>query len=271
MSDVPLIQSPLISLQEMENIDSFLNWGNYKPPTKAEWDWIKLFGKYPDFDPSLGRMSERVTIEVADLKLATRIIICNHYLHRGRTMAQLPYWIKVDNISVGVVLYSYPRLSQPLYGIRPLNLLELARMWISPDVQGQAIVDSSGKQHAVSIASNAISKTVKYIRQDWVIKYPKLPDIYAIISWSDNVHHEGTIYKASNFVSMGQSGGSLHGSRRRSNGGRDQLNPDYEHTKTVWLYKYSKQINRSTGIEVTDSDKDADQIELFTQENINQA
>lgn len=43
--------------------------------------------------------------------------------------------------------------------------------------------------------------------KDWALKYPRLPNIRAIVSWADDVHHEGTIYRAANFTELGKSGG----------------------------------------------------------------
>jgi len=217
-------------------------WGNAKPPTSQELEWLKSFGAYDGFDPAAGRMSQRVLLEVANLRQATQVIVYHHYLHRGRTMAQLAYWILVDRIPVGVLLYAYPRLSVPLFGIEPMNLLELARLWISPTVQGQTTVASDGSHHAVSVASCAVANSIRMVRLDWYRKYPGLPDIDAIVSWADTVHHEGTLYRAANFREMGRSGGSLHGNRKRANGGRDQLNPDYENIKTLFLHRFPKRL-----------------------------
>jgi len=220
-------------------------WGNAKPPTPQELDWAKSFGRYPDFDPNAARLSSRLKLEIANLKEATRIIVYCHYLHRGRTMAQLPYWILLDQRPVGVLLFSLPRLSVPLQGLPPMNILELARMWLSPDVQGGALTDSSGRKHAVSVASCAVGKALACVRQDWYRRYPHMPDIYAVASWADQVHHEGTVYRAANFVERGTSGGSMHGNRRRANGGRDQWNLDYAHPKTLFLYEYPKPLTNS--------------------------
>ena len=48
------------------------------------------------------------------------------------------------------------------------------------------------------------------------MKYPNLPRIDSVISWSDDEHHEGIIYKSSNFKTTGKSGGALHGNGIRS-------------------------------------------------------
>lgn len=218
-------------------------WGNAAPPTASEWEWIKLFGRYPDFDPSAGKLSARLILHEANLREATRVIVHYHYLHRGRTMAQLSYWIMVDHAPVGVLLFALPRLSATLYGIRPMNLLELARLWISPDVQGRVVLDSRGKEHSVSVATAALGKALRVVRQDWYRKYPNLPDVHAIVSWADTVHHEGVIYRVANFKLMGRGGGTLHGSTRRRNGGHDQTNADYKHVKSVFLYKFDRPLH----------------------------
>lgn len=193
-----------------------------------------------------GRLRQRIDLEIAILKEATAVIVEYHYLHRGRTMAQLPYWITLDGQRCGVMLFAYPRMSATFHGHRPMNLLELARMWVDPVVQGIKVVDSKGEHHAFSVATCAVGKALKRIRQDWHAKYPHLPEIEAIVSWADAEHHEGTIYKACNFAEVGRSGGSMHGQARRANGGRDQLNPDYLHEKKSFLYRYSKPIRRET-------------------------
>mgnify|MGYP001167689804 CR=1 FL=1 len=215
-----------------------LNWKPYKKPSKQELEWIKSFGKIKKLNKIDEKLSKRVTLEIANLKEATRIIINYHYLHRGRTMAQLPYWILLDNVKIGVLLYAYPRLSVPLFGVEPMNILELARMWISPSVQDKKQKSSEGKYHSFSVASCALGKSLKKIQFDWHKKYSHLPDVKAVVSWADDEHHEGTVYKATNFVAKKKSGGSLHGNAKRNNGGRDQKNKDYLNVKTLWWYEY---------------------------------
>jgi hypothetical protein len=245
----------------IENPEPALKWGNYKTPSDAEIELISHFGNYDNFDILEGKISDRLSIEIANLKEATHVIVYHHYLHRGRTMGQLPYWILIDGIRVGVVLFALPRLSVPIEGHPPMNVLELARMWIHPSVQGGVVVDTSGKKHAPSIASSAIGRCLRSARQDWAIKYPKLPDIRCIVSWADTVHHEGTVYKAANFRESGKSGGSMHGSRKRSNGGRDQSNADYLNIKTRFIYDYSSQLN-DRYLEQLKNDKQDEQLQL---------
>ena len=188
------------------------------------------------------KLRNRIALEVANLKEATEVIVKNHYLHRGRTMAQMPYWINLDGHRQGVLLFSLPRLSVRYQGHGPMNLIELARMWVDPAVQGKRVVDSSGKEHTLAIATCAIGAALRQIRQDWHGKYPHLPLIEACVSWADDVHHEGTVYRAANFAEVGKSGGSLHGNASRPNGGNDQLNADYLHVKTAFIYRFPRKL-----------------------------
>jgi hypothetical protein len=179
-----------------------------------------------------------IALEPAVLREATAVIIEHHYLHRGRTMGQLPYWITVDGVRAGVLLFALPRLSVTYHGYRPMQLLELARLWIDPAYQGQQVTDRHGRPHTLPVASRAIGLALRRVRQDWTAKYPRLPPIRAIVSWADTEHHEGTVYRAANFREAGRSGGTLHGRAHRRNGGRDQAHPDYLHQKTAFLYAY---------------------------------
>ena len=190
-------------------------------------------------------LRDRITLDVANLKEATALIVENHYLHRGRTMAQMPYWIMLDGTQVGVLLFALPRLSVPYQGFGPMNLIELARMWVAPNMQGQRVKDSIGREHTLAIATCAIGMALRQIRQDWHGKYPHLPDIEACVSWADDEHHEGTIYRAANFEEVGKSGGVLHGNTSRPNGGRDQLNQDYRHIKTAFIYRYRRFLSEA--------------------------
>src|SRR5208283_3201811 len=115
----------------------------------------------------------------------------------------------------------------------------------SPDVQGGSLIDSTGRRHAVSAASCAVGKALSRVRHDWYKRYPHMPDIYAVVSWADQVHHEGTVYRAANFAERGSSGGTMHGNRRRANGGRDQWNVDYAHRKTLFIFRYPKPLTES--------------------------
>ena len=57
-----------------------------------------------------------------------------------------------------------------------------------------------------NLASCAMGESIKIVKTDWYMKYTNLPKIDAIISWSDDKRHKGTIYKSSNFKVSGKSG-----------------------------------------------------------------
>ena len=191
-------------------------WKPYNIPSKSKLKWIENFGQLPKyFSPSMGKLSLRLTLEIADLKDSNLIIIHHHYLHRSRTMGQLPYWICIDKIRVGVMSYSLPTVSNPVDGIEPMKLLELARLWIHPSVQNLTIQDRNGKTRSLSVASCAMGKSIKRVQEDWYMKYPTLPKIDAVISWSDHKRHKGTIYKLSNFQETGKSDVNSHSAGKR--------------------------------------------------------
>ena len=194
-------------------------WKPYNIPSYSELKWIKEFGRFQNFDASMGKLSTRLSLRLADLKESSLIIIHHHYLHRTRAMAQLPYWICIDGKQIGVLLFSLPRISVPVDGVEPMKLLELARIWIHPSLQNLYYEDRNGKKHSLSVVSCAVGKSLKRVKKDWYMKYPTLPEIDAIVFWSDDKRHEGTIYKASNFKMTGKSGGNTHGSGKRKDSG----------------------------------------------------
>jgi len=214
-------------------------WKPYNIPTELELEWIENFGRLETFDPSKGKLSKRLTLKIADLKESNLIIIKHHYLHRSRTMSQLSYWICIDEIQIGVISYSLPRISNQVDGIEPMNLLELARLWIHPSVQNLNYEDRNGKSHSLSIASCAMGKSIKRVKTDWYMKYPNLPKIDAIISWSDDNRHKGTIYKSSNFKVTVKSGGNSHGNGKRKDSGNHLPHKDFRNVKTRFLYKFT--------------------------------
>ena len=213
-------------------------WKPYAIPTDSEMEWIENFGQLKNFDATNEKLSKRLTLEIADLKESSKIIKRHHYLHRGRTMSQLPYWICIDGERVGVLLYSLPRVSNPIDGIEPMKLLELARLWINPSVQNLTYEDRNGKSHSLPVASCAMGKSIKRVRNDWEMKYPNLPGINAIVSWCDDTRHEGTIYKSSNFKVTGKSGGNSHGAGKRKVSGNYIPRKDFKNVKTRFLYRF---------------------------------
>jgi hypothetical protein len=188
----------------------------------------------------VGASSPKVSLQIAILREATEVIVRNHYLHRGRTMAQLAYWITVDGQRGGVMLFALPRLSVRFHGHHPMQLLELARLWIEPVFQGQSVRDRHGRPHPLSIASRAIGQALRRVRGDWAKKYPHLLAIEACVAWADLSRHRGTIYRAANFNFVGLSGGKQPGRWIRPSGGVHRQHEDYMSRKACYLFEWSK-------------------------------
>jgi hypothetical protein len=184
-------------------------------------------------------LRHRVRLTPAVLKEATAYIVEHHYLHRGRRMAQVPYWVNLDDERVGVILFSLPRISVPFYGYPPMQLLELARLWLEPRVQGQVIKSSTGGSHVRAIAGCAVAQALRCVRSDWTTKYPNLPPPRACVAWADLSLHSGTVYRATNFRAVGVSGGRLPGAWTRPNGGAHHRHEDYLRPKVAYLYAWT--------------------------------
>jgi len=90
-----------------------------------------------------------------------------------------------------------------------------------------------------------MGKSLRRIKKDWYMKYPNLPKIDAVISWSDDKRHKGTIYKSSNFKVTGKSGGNSHGNGKRKDSGNYLPHKDFKNVKTRFLYKfYGSKMNK---------------------------
>ena len=70
------------------------------------------------------------------------------------------------------------------------------------------------------------------------MKYPNLPKIDAIISWSDDKRRKGTIYKSSNYKVTRKNGGIFHGNSKRKDFGYYLPHKDFKNVKTRFLYKF---------------------------------
>jgi hypothetical protein len=158
-------------------------------------------------------------------------------------MAQIAYWVMLDDKPCGALLFALPRLSVPFHGYAPMSLIELARCWLQPAVQDCWVRDQSGRSHNLPVASCALGKSLRVIRRDWHGKYPHLPHIRACVAWSDRQLHRGTIYQAANFVQLGMTSVSQPGAGTRRTGGHHLHHSDYLRVKATYLYAWKRPLS----------------------------
>lgn len=168
-----------------------------------------------------GKLKNRVQLEVIPTKTANAIFTKYHYLHRGRVMAQVAYGIYFNGIMIGAMSFALPMLSCKYQGYHQMEILEFARMWL--------------RENIPHLATCAIGKALKRIKGDWENKFPHLPKVKAIVSWSDTIYHKGTIYKASNFKYIGRTKGAMQGHGLL---GKRKHYEDFRHPKDAWIYKF---------------------------------
>lgn len=206
--------------------------------------------------PASVPLRDRVGLVRARVDDITAYVTERHYLHRGRKLAQVGYWVVLDAPSAGLdalqearvqrkplperwtlgsvpihgaILFALPRVSVPrLYGYHPMELLELARLHLEPEHPGGA-----NPKH---LASAAGGRALKRVVGDWRNTYPNLPVPKAVVSWADAELHEGAVYKALGFVSLGETAGRGRGSTHKSAAGRSTgTHEDYAHAKHAYI------------------------------------
>ncbi len=151
-----------------------------------------------------------------------------HYLHKWPAPLSLPfgYRIEVDGQRVAsdgrlygflVIKKLQHHRQQQLFGYDGLptswQILDLARVWIHPDLQHK-----QANGHALSVFSRSVSQLWQTVGQpdwrmnrlqaDWLQhhppRFPELPyHILLLVSYCQLDHHDGTAYKAAGFESIG--------------------------------------------------------------------
>jgi len=187
-----------------------------------------------------------------------------HYLKRGRTMAQLAYWLLwADDVDAdalqdlpavraapperwtvgghpidGIVHFALPRVSHRLYGYHPMQVLELARLYLEPDVDGA---------NPTMRAGQATRRGSDQAIRDWPDRYPQLPEPRAVVSWADATRHTGAIYRGAGFIELGLTRGTLTPSAESSEvvqtgeegAGRSTIrHADLGHAKYAFILPY---------------------------------
>lgn len=188
-------------------------------------------------------VASRVYVEQIHIGESNAICASYHYLHRKRTGPQVAYGVWYRGIGIGVVHYAYPRWSKTPYpeAPSPLNTLECARVYISNlDRKGYPIGNDKGRR-IDGLAAAALSATMRLIKSDWETKYPHLPRVTAIVSWSDNTRHRGRLYQDCGWrLDTNACGNKLHNAETiagssRYGGKTVRANfEDYGHAKSRW-------------------------------------
>jgi hypothetical protein len=147
----------------------------------------------------------------------------DHYLHRYPDPRSLPFAyclsrdstrIAADGRPLGIVVMKklQHHKQRGLFGYDGLptawQVLDLARVWIHPDLQSVRWqgTDRRGaeREHTLNVFSRMVSAVLRRVQVDWLEHhppvFPELPyHIELIISYCELEHHDGTGYRAANF------------------------------------------------------------------------
>jgi hypothetical protein len=151
-----------------------------------------------------------------------------HYLHRWPDPRSEPfgYCLSLDGQTsaadgrpFGAVVFKLlqHKRQQGLFGYPGLptqwQVLDLARVWIHPDLQAYAWMgtDRSGRLRLMDLNafSRMTSAAIRRVQRDWLewhgVRYLDEPyHIELIVSYCDRTHHQGTGYKAAGFTLWGE-------------------------------------------------------------------
>ena len=160
-----------------------------------------------------------IQVERDDSCFVQQAVVKDHYLHRWPAPLSLPFGYRLlldgrvtapDGRPWGVVVMKKPQHTKQggLFGYDQLpthwQVLDLARVWIHPDLQ---MKDAAGR--SLCMFSQMVGAVLRRVQADWLVHhppwYPELPyHIQLIISYCELAHHDGTAYRASGFT-MGSS------------------------------------------------------------------
>lgn len=172
------------------------------------------------------KLRDRVQVEIAETATIRVVLERFHYLGRARTGRQINYAVMIDGVVDGVITYAYPMMSAAIEGVASDEMLEFARLYLHRNIP--------------HTASCAIGKSLRRVREDWMRRFPDAKPPRLVVSWSDTVHHKGTVYKASNFRWLRRSRGVPPGNAATSKRGFRQKHGDYRHDKDCWIFWLEK-------------------------------
>jgi hypothetical protein len=140
-------------------------------------------------------MKQDFTITRISKETAKDLLLTYHYLKDESKgfKSGYNYGLDLNGQIVGVVIYTgfpVPELANGCYGLDRNDqegLFELSRLVLHPEVQAT--------EH--NLASWFVSRSIRQLRRDAKVR--------AILSYADDNHHTGTVYRACNFKYYGLS------------------------------------------------------------------
>lgn len=151
--------------------------------------------------------------------VANRLALRHHYLQRKRAGRCVCYAVLWKGMFEGILIFAFPPVSHPMFGYKPGEVVELARVWF--------------EHNPKNLGSCAIRKALAQLVEDW-------PDAQAVVSWCDLSRFDGALYKATVFEYMGKSRvRALEASAAKYTGGRTgrQVQPDRCTQKDIYLIR----------------------------------
>ncbi len=152
----------------------------------------------------------------------------HHYLHRYPDPRSLPFayalavdgrLLHADGRPLGIVVYKKLQHHKQtgLFGgsgqPTAWQVLDLARVWVHPDLQSVSWTGLDRKRrpvrHTLNVFSRIVSLSLKAVQRDWLTHHPPVyPElayhVELILSYCDREHHQGTGYRAAGFSLWGE-------------------------------------------------------------------
>jgi hypothetical protein len=144
-------------------------------------------------------------------------IVGEHYLHQWPHELSCPFGYRLEvngvkfwgGLPLGVILFKRLEHTKQhgLFGYKGLptawQVLDLARVWVNPCLQGKL-----ANGHSPAIFSRMVALSLKSVQRDWLEHHPpRFLDqpyhIELIMSYCDRQRHEGVAYRVSGFEKVG--------------------------------------------------------------------
>jgi hypothetical protein len=163
-----------------------------------------------------------VSLILMGSSVANRYALRHHYLARKRAGKCVSYAVLWKKLFEGVLIFAWPPVSHPMFGYKPGEIVELARVWF--------------EHNPKNLGSCAIRMAFKRLGKDW-------PGTKAVVSWCDKSRFDGALYKATGFEYMGKSRvRAREASAAKYPGGRlgREVQPDRFTQKDIYLFRLTE-------------------------------